>query len=90
MKKKWWEYYEPYLIERLEKEYPDYKSLERPTLDIRWRIDDWSLEKAIEDGRYKIDDKEYTEEEINELMKKQALYYKKYGHYGMPDDWNGE
>lgn len=88
MDKKWWEYYEPYLIERLEKEYPDYKSLERPTLDIRWRIDDWSLEKAIEDGTHK--EKTYTEEEFKEMARRQNLYYKKYGNWRMPDDWNGE
>lgn len=88
MDKKWWEYYEPYLIEKLEKEYPDYKSLERPTLDIRWRIDDWSLEKAIEDGIHK--EKIYTDEEFDEIAKRQNLYYKKYGNWRMPDDWNGE
>lgn len=90
MDKNWWEYYEPYLIEKIEQKYPDYKSLKRPTLDIRWDVDGWSLEKAMEDGTYKVDDKKYTKEEIDEIMEKQELYHKKYGNWRMPDDWNGE
>ena len=86
--KKWWELLKPSILKRLEEYRPDYKELKLPDLDIRWRIDDWDMEEAEAAGKLKPE-REYTDEEIDDIMRRQALYHKKYGNFRMPDDWNG-
>lgn len=88
--KKWWEYLEQYEIEKLEEYYPNYKKLKRPNLDIRWKLDEWSMENAVQEDRMTLEQPKLTKEEIREILRKQKLYYQKYGNYRMPDDWNGE
>ena len=90
MEQKWWEVLSEYVLEKLEEYCPNYKEMEKPNLDIRWRLEDWSTEEAIKDGRMTLEQPKLSKEEIDEMMKKQMKYYNKYGNFRMPDDWNGE
>ncbi len=82
----WWKNLLPYTFEKLKTNYPDYKKLKAPTLDIRWRLDEWNMEAV----GYNPQQKKYTNEEVDEIMKKQDLFFEKYGHWRRPEDWDGK
>ncbi len=94
MKKKkeehWWSYLEPYLLKKLEEYRPDYKTLSRPDLDIRWRLEEWEMDEMVKYGKIDLNAKKYTKEELEEHLRLKRLWHKQHGNWRMPDDWDGK
>lgn len=70
--KKWWEVLSNYQLEKLKEYCPNYKEMESPNLDIRWRLEDWSMEKAIQNGTLFTGFK--NQEEVFEYIKHTGDY----------------